>query len=53
MLVKLEHAARARDDDIPDPGAIQLGRIPAPIDSAERLDDRDQIGELAVVKQQY
>ena len=53
MFVKLEHATRARDDDIPGPGAIQLRRVSAPVDSAERFDDRGQVCQLAIVKQQY
>ncbi len=53
MLVKLEHAGRARDDDIPDPGAIRLRRFSPSIDPAKRFDDRGQSGELAIVKQQY
>jgi hypothetical protein len=52
MLVKFEHATRACDDDIPGPAAIQLGRMPASIDPAERFDELGQIGQLTIVKQQ-
>ena len=53
MLVQLEHAACTRDDHIPGSCAIQLVRISASLDPAERTDDRGEWCQLAVMEQQY